>query len=485
MPANPMNPYPPDPILLVDDDRLSLESIEFLLKSNEIDNLFPCEDPRKVMKIVENRRVELILLDLVMPFVGGQVLLREISETFPEIPVIVITGVRELDTAIRCMRMGAFDYLTKPVEDNRMIYAIRRAVEFRKMREEIHCLQSHVQGVRDGRLECPEAFEDIVTSSPKMISVFQTAESVSRSNMPVLITGETGVGKSLLAESIHRCSGRRGELVSVGISGIDDAVFNDTLFGHVKGAFTGADGPRAGLIKQAEGGTLFLDEIGDLSPESQLKLLRLIQDGEYFPLGSDRPRRSDIRVVTATNQPMDTLVERGRFRKDLYYRLQTHTIFLPPLRERTEDIGPLLDHFLGKAAEMLRKLEPVVSGGVLAFLENYPFPGNVRELRSVVFDAVARGNGSILQISHFDPAMEPAEARRLRRKIHRRNGNPFEPVEILPPVSEAILLLVEESLRRTGGNKAAASRICEITRQTMTKYARQVEAYRSRSEEAT
>jgi DNA-binding NtrC family response regulator len=471
MSRNLINQFPADPILLVDDDRMSLESIEFLLKSNEIDHLFPCDDPRRVLDILEDRRVELILLDLVMPHVSGEDLLRDISERHPEIPVIVITGVRELETAIESMRVGAYDYLAKPVEENRMIYAIRRAVEFRQMREELACLQSHLHGPKDGPLEFPEAFEGIVAGSAAMMTVFHTTEAVARSTMPILITGETGVGKSLLAESVHKCSGRPGRFVAVSISGVDDAVFSDTLFGHVKGAFTGADGPRAGLIQKAEGGTLFLDEIGDLSPESQVKLLKLIQDGEYFPLGADTSRRADIRIVAATNRDLSERVREGRFRKDLFYRLHIHNLHLPPLRDRPEDIPLLLDHYVRKCSEELNRPKPSVSCNVITYLRNYPFPGNVRELQALVYDICAQSKEKTLKVDKFYDKLRRAAENGMGAEVCLLEGNPFSNLHSLPTWEQAYMMLIDESLRRTSGNKAMAARLLNITRQTLTKQA--------------
>ena len=475
MSRNPISQFPPDPILLVDDDRMSLESIEFLLKSNEIDHLFPCEDPRQVLEILENRRVELILLDLVMPYVSGQDLLRDISERFPEIPVIVITGVRELETGIECMQTGAYDYLAKPVDENRMIYAIRRAVEFRRMREEIACLQSHIHGPSDGPLEFPEAFAGIVAQSSKMMSVFRTTEAVARSTMPILITGETGVGKSLVAKAVHRCSGRPGRFISVSISGVDDAVFSDTLFGHVKGAFTGAEVPRDGLIQKAEGGTLFLDEIGDLSPESQVKLLKLIQDGEYFPLGADTSRRADIRIVTATNRDLSEQVREGKFRKDLFYRLHIHNLHLPPLRERPEDIPLLLDHFLEICSAELKWPKPTVSCNIITYLRNYPFPGNVRELQALVYDVRTQARGKTLKVDQFHEKLKQTADTGLGHEICLLEGNPFTNLRSLPTWEQAYMMLIDETLRRTQGNKAMAARLLNITRQTLTKQAAKVE----------
>ncbi|MCP3940220.1 MAG: sigma-54-dependent Fis family transcriptional regulator, partial [Desulfobacteraceae bacterium] len=233
-------------------------------------------------------------------------------------------------------------------------------------------------------------FRQIITQDKKMYSIFQYVESIAPSSQPVLIFGETGVGKELICQVIHGLSQRKGKLVKVNVAGLDDNVFSDTLFGHVPGAFTGADKTRSGLIEQAVSGTLFLDEIGDLSLTSQIKLLRLLQEGEYRPLGSDCIHKSDVRILASTNLDLWALEKKGRFRKDLIYRLSIHSFTLPPLRERLLDLPLLLDRFVCHAATELGKSIPDISQNLIAHMETYPFEGNIRELNSMVYDAVSR-----------------------------------------------------------------------------------------------
>ncbi len=320
------------------------------------------------------------------------------ANDFPEIPVIIITGSNDVDTAVRCMKSGAFDYMVKPVEKSRLISGVKRAIEIRELQRENKWLRAHVLS---DKLEHPEAFSEIITNSPAMKSIFQYIEAISPSPQPVLITGETGVGKELVAKAIHHLSHRTGPFVPVNVAGLDDNVFADTLFGHRKGAFTGADQTRSGLVEQASGGTLFLDEIGDLSPASQVKLLRLSQDGEFFPLGSDVARRSDARVLVATNQDLEVLQSSGKFRKDLYYRLCAHHVHLPPLRERPEDLPLLIDHFLETASQTLGKKKPTPPRELFALLSTYHFPGNVRELQSMILDAVSSHKSGKLSLEVF------------------------------------------------------------------------------------
>jgi transcriptional regulator with PAS, ATPase and Fis domain len=259
--------------------------------------------------------------------------------------------------------------------------------------------------------------------------------------------------------------------VAVNAAGLDDTVFSDTLFGHVKGAYTGADTPRGGLIEQADGGTLFLDEIGDLTPASQVKLLRLLQEGEYFPLGSDVPRSAKARIVAATNHRLSALLSQGRFRKDLSYRLQTHRIYIPPLRERLDDIPQLLDHFLANAASRLNKPTPSVPRELEALLSNHAYPGNVRELESMVFDAVSRHRSGVLSLDtfklHISRGQSSPGALRLRRPATADPPITFS--HNLPTIKHATRILIEEAMRRTGGNQSRAAKILGISQQALSK----------------
>ena len=327
---------------------------------------------------------------------SGEDLLSFLKDEYPDIPVIVITGDNEVETAVRCMKKGAVDYMVKPVEKNRLISGVRKVIEIRELQHENQMLKERMLS---GLLSRPDAFSDIVTNSKAMLSLFQYAESIAASPQPVLISGETGVGKELMTKAIHALSARTGDIITVNAAGIDDNVFADTLFGHVKGAYTGADQARTGLVEKAFGGTLVLDEIGDLAADSQIKLLRLIQEGEYFPLGSDVPKNTNVRIIVSTNKDLQSLQATGTFRKDLYFRLKAHHIIIPPLRERLDDIPILLDYFLEEAAQQLGKNKPTYPEQLPTLLQNYVFPGNVRELRTMVYDAVSTHTSKMLSLS--------------------------------------------------------------------------------------
>ncbi len=464
--------YPQLPVLMIDDEVQALNSFEMVLRSASMNHILRCQDSRKVMEIFSSQEIEVMMLDLSMPHVSGEELLLLVTKDYPEVPVIVITGSNDVDTAVACMKTGAFDYMVKPVEKSRLISGVKRAIELRELQRENKLLRAHVLS---DKLEHPEAFSEMVTKSPVMRSIFQYIESISISPQPILITGETGVGKELVSRAIHKLSQRRGAFVPVNAAGLDDNVFADTLFGHRKGAFTGADQARNGLVEQASGGTLFLDEIGDLSPVSQVKLLRLLQDGEYFPLGSDVGKRSDARVVVATNQDIQALQESGKFRKDLYYRLCCHQIYIPPLRERREDLSILLDHFLEKASETLGKKKPTPPGELLTLLSTYGFPGNIRELQSIILDAVSSHKSGKLSMEGFksylrqkQPALDidskpPVGGERLMVSFS----------EPLPTLKQTEQLLISEAMRRARRNQATAAQWLGITRQALNKRLKQ------------
>ena len=458
--------YPYLPVLLVDDEVQALNSFETVLSSARIKNCIQCRDSRELLPLLSKQEIEVILLDLRMPFLSGEELLPVIISEYPEIPVIVVTGANDVETAVKCMQAGAFDYMVKPVEKSRLIAGVRRAIELGELRRENRMLRAHVLS---DKLKHPEAFSDIITNSSVMRSVFQYVEAISISPQPVMITGETGVGKEMIAKAVHKLSNHRGDFVPVNVAGLDENVFTDTLFGHKKGAFTGADQPRKGLVEQASGGTLFLDEIGDLSADLQVKLLRLLQEGEYFPLGSDVPKRSDTRVVVATNQELQNLQECGKFRKDLYYRLCGHHIHIPPLRERRDDLSLLVDHFLEKTSKALDKKKPTPPRELFILLSSYDFPGNIRELESMVWDAISYHKSGKLSLDVFKKHIVKTQpsAETVSKMLLEKDDELIHFSEKLPTLKQAENILIAEALRQSEGNQAIAALKLGISRQAL------------------
>jgi len=456
--------FPSLPVLLVDDEEQFLFSANFALSSEGITHIVQCQDSRRVMPLLAQQDFSVIVLDMLMPHVSGWDLLPTIVRDFPELPVIILTAVNAVETAVECMKSGAFEYLVKPVDDARLVTTIRRAIELQELRHENTLLKQYLLS---DKLEHSEAFSAIVTRNRTMRSIFQYAEAIAKTPLPVLITGETGAGKELIAQAIHHLSGRIGEYVPVNVAGVDDTLFSDTLFGHQKGAFTGADRARKGLIEQASGGTLFLDEIGDLNPNSQVKLLRLLQEGKYYPLGADMPKLTDVRIIVATNRELEPLMKTGQFRKDLYYRLQTHHIHLPPLRERRDDISLLVEHFLDKVAKALGKKKPTPPRELFTLLDTYHFPGNIRELEGMIFDAVSRHKFGVLSVESFKAKISPSSSAHQAIQTEETGEKRFFFTEPFPTLKETEQFLITEALRRAKGNQTIAAQLLGLSRRAL------------------
>jgi DNA-binding NtrC family response regulator len=461
--ADPLSPA--FTVLLVDDEPAWLRAMaRSLERAAGITNVICCEDARRVEALLDQHDVGLVLLDLTMPHRSGEEVLKAVAEQHPGTSVIVVSGLNQLETAVRCMQAGAFDYFVKTSEEDRIVEGVRRAVRMQELQRENREMRRRVL---EDRLEHPEAFAAIVTADRAMRGIFHYVEAVARGSQPVLVTGESGTGKELVARALHALSGRQGELVAVNVAGLDDAVFADTLFGHARGAFTGAAEARAGMIQRAAGGTLFFDEIGDLSAASQVKLLRLLQEGEYYPLGSDRPQHTDARVVCATHQDLAARQAAGTFRKDLFYRLRAHHVHLPPLRDRPDDVPLLLEHFLGEAAREFGAPCPAAPPALAALLAGHDFPGNVRELRSMVFDAVGQAAGGALSLDAFRRGLSAGAAR--LAAAADSDENPFRTARRLPAFDMALDLLVAEALRRAGGNQTQAARLLGVSQSALSK----------------
>jgi two-component system response regulator HydG len=391
---------------------------------------------------------DLLLLDIRMPEMCGIEALRKVKALLPDLPVIIMTGHGTIESAVEAMKVGAWDYLTKPFPQEKLFALVQHCLERENLLEENRCLRREIRE----RAE-PGA---LVFQSAAFAEVYQLALRVAGVDTNVLILGESGTGKELIAAAIHQASLRADRrMLAVNCAAFSETLLESQLFGHVKGAFTGAVQNHRGLLDEAHGGTLFLDEVGDLSPSLQAKLLRVLQEGEFIPVGANRPRRVDVRFIAATNRDLEAEVRSGRFREDLFYRLQVMTLQLPPLRERPEDIEPLARHFVVHAARKTRRPVRGISREALTALQAYHWPGNVRELENVIERGVILARGELLT-----PDVLPL-------KLH---GPALRPVEMVPePLSlrECERRQVILVLRRTEWNKSHAAQLLGVTRKTL------------------
>ena len=428
-------------ILLVDDEPNVRSGQRSVLEIHGFSDVQEAGSLAEARAILSAHDVAVVLLDLMLNGESGRDFLGEIVAQYPRVPVIVVTGVAEVDVAVACMREGAYDFLVKGRDTKRIASAVHNAVETARRARENRVLRRALHARKPAR---PEVFSGFLTASSELQRSLAIAEALSELDDPILVLGETGVGKELIARGIHVASGLPGEFVPVNMGGLDDHMFADTLFGHTRGAFTGATTSREGLVTRAGSGTLFLDEIGEMPVESQARLLRLLDSGEFMRLGSDRREFSQARIVCATNRNLEKAVEEDRFRRDLYYRISLHAVRIPPLRERPEDIAPLLTHLVALHAERMGCEPLTVSHSVVKWLRTKPLLGNVRELEQIVVRSLVVGEWGE---SAYDSARPPGAA--LAADV--RFG------DTLPTPEALVQALYTEALTRHGGNRPAAA----------------------------
>jgi two-component system response regulator AtoC len=376
-------------VLVVDDERDFLDSVGRGLISSGFRNVRLEGDPNQAVALFEDGECfDIALIDVNMPGKSGMELLEVIKNTNAQTECLMVTAVNEARVAVECLKKGAYDYLVKPISRDDLVLAVRRALERRRLLDIVDLgKRNTVTG-----LIYKEAFKPIVTGSAKMLRMLKEAELHAGSDVPVLITGESGTGKELLARAIHSASPRaKFPFTPINMASLTGNLFEAEFFGHTKGAFTGAQVNRMGYLEQTNKGTLFLDEVGSLPLELQGKLLRVLQDGEYLKLGTSKLQRTDVRFIGATNTELDRLVEKGGFRKDLYYRLRGAWFHLPPLRERREDIPLLVGKFLGDLRGVSGNCG--IEEEAISLLMDYDYPGNIRELRSILQAAVNLAKG--------------------------------------------------------------------------------------------
>jgi DNA-binding NtrC family response regulator len=426
----------PELVLIVDDDpvqRRLLENmvVRFGYEAMTVDG---GDAAMTLLTGPTGGRVDCVVLDLVMPDLDGLGVLAGLRATGFTVPIIVQTAHGGIDNVVSAMRAGAVDFVVKPVGAERLLVSLRNALATRMLEDEV----ARIKRSRAGTL----TFKDIVTRSPRMHAILRTAEKAAASTIPVLIEGESGVGKELVARAIHGSGERRAQpFVAINCGAIPDNLVESILFGHEKGAFTGATERHVGKFIEAAGGTLFLDEVGELPIAAQVKLLRAVQEGEVEPVGAKKPIKVDVRLISATNRNLIADVETGRFREDLFYRLHVFPVTLPPLRERTEDVPDLVRHFLARFAAEEGKRIRAVGADALALLTAYRWPGNVRQLENAVFRAVVLADSDVIGLPEF-----PQIAAQLGGAAHVSGPGIQPDAELAPPpalVSE-MLLLVEE-----------------------------------------
>jgi DNA-binding NtrC family response regulator len=390
-------------ILLVDDEEKILKALGRALREAGHD-VVETTSPKRAQRLLSERTFDLLVVDNVMPELGGLDLIREYVTSTPDqerSQILMMTAHATVESAIEAMKLGALDYLQKPFEIDELLVVVRRALEHQRLRTEHHYL----------RTERDEQFDHygIVGKSRAMEEVIQRAELVAKTKSTVLITGETGTGKELVARAIHdRSAQREMPLIKVNCAAIPETLLESELFGHVRGAFTGATTTKKGKFALANGGSIFLDEIGTMSTALQPKLLRVLQEREFEPLGSERVERSDVRIIAATNRDLRQMVADGRFQEDLFYRLNVIPIAIPPLRERREDIPALVAYFVTKHAQRVGRQIERLGEGVLTGLQQYDWPGNVRELENTVERAVVLSQGPVIPASAVSVLGAPA-----------------------------------------------------------------------------
>jgi DNA-binding NtrC family response regulator len=437
-------------ILLVDDEAKILNALAQALREDRHE-VHATTSAREAQRLLSQRMFDLLVIDNLMPELTGLDLIRELhaSGAAERPQIVMMTAHATIESAIEAMKLGAFDYLQKPFEVDELLVVASRALDHQRLRTEHRYLISE----RDAEFN----HYGLVGRSRRMEEVIRTAEVVAKSRSTVLIMGETGTGKEMVARAIHYHSAQREmPLIKVNCAAIPETLLESELFGHVRGAFTGATTSKRGKFALADGGTIFLDEIGTMSPALQSKLLRVIQEREFESLGSERTQKVDVRVIAATNRDLRQMVADGRFQEDLYYRLNVIPIDIPPLRERRDDIPTLIDHFVEKHRQRSGKRIDGVDPGVVEALGRYDWPGNVRELENTLERSVLMCDGQVIHGHHLPPSLQTAEA-----------SGTVTRVSLSDAVAGFEKDLIQDALKTTRGNRAKAARLLDTTERVL------------------
>ncbi len=432
-------------ILVVDDEEIALKNLEYILKKAGHE-VVGTTSSVQALDWIKTEDFDVLLTDLRMEKVDGLELLRAMKEHQPEAEVIIITAYATVDSAIEALKTGAFHYISKPFKIEEVRKVVAEAVEKTRLKRENVALKQQLENLKD-RVQ-------IITNNPQMREILKIAAQIASTDCTVLITGESGTGKELLARFIHEVSHRREKpFIAINCGVFSEELLASELFGHEKGAYTGATQTKKGLVEQANGGTLFFDEIAEMSLPMQVKLLRLLQEQEFYRVGGTHPIKVDVRFIAATNRDLKKLMEMGAFRQDLYYRLNVVHLHIPPLVQRKEDIPALAYYFLHRHAAQMKKNVREISPEVLAALQHYDFPGNVRELENIIERGVALARGEVLDMSCL-----PEELKNLKIHTFRREDGRY------PTLEEQEIAYIKWILKETKGNKTQAAKILGIDR---------------------
>ena len=447
-------------ILVIDDEQDFLDSVRRVLNRSGFKKVRLVSDPHEAAAFFEaGASFDVALIDVSMPGLSGLELLELIKNTEPRTECIMVTAMNEARVAVECLKKGAYDYLVKPISRDDLVLVVKRALERQRLLEILECGKKKIPP----KLLKRDAFSSIVTGSAKILRILKEAELHAGSEIPVLITGESGTGKELLAKAIHLASPRaKFPFTPINMASLSSNLFDAEFFGHTKGAFTGAEQDRTGYLGQTHKGTLFLDEVGLLPIELQGKLLRVLQDGEYLKLGTSKPRKVDIRIITATNTDLERLLAKGMFRKDLYYRLKGAWLHLPPLRERQEDIPLLIEKILEEASDVAENIG--IEEEATLILTGYNYPGNIRELRSIIQSAMNLARGRSISVN-FLP-------RSLRRRRPIQQGDfqiKDDEMERFPivPLKEIEKICIIKAYQQMDRNKIQTARLLGIGLNTL------------------
>jgi len=432
-------------ILVVDDEAVALNNLQHVLKKEGYE-VVATQSGQRALKYLEEEGFDLVLTDLKMEKVDGMQILQKAKQVSPDTEVVMITGFATVDTAIEAMKNGAYHYVAKPYRIDEVRRVVAEALEKRALKAENAILKE--------RLDVIDKRANIVTDNRRMKRLLETARQIAPTDCNVIITGESGTGKELLADFIHINSSRPdGPMLALNCGVFGEELLANELFGHEKGAFTGADSMKRGLIEMADGGTLFLDEITEMPTQMQVKLLRVIQEKQMMRVGGTSPIRVDVRYVAATNRDLQQAVGDGDFRQDLYFRLNVVTLNIPPLSERKDDIPLLAHYFLRRFSHSMEKEVNTIDPDVISVFMNYDFPGNVRELENIIERGVALATGGVIETSHLPDDLKTLNIRTFRKK----DGQ-------LPTLEEQELAYIQWVLREHGGNKTAAAQALGIDR---------------------